>query len=483
MIALLWASGVFLGLVHLGQGLTVVRRIERQSVLVTGGPAFGAMAEAQALMKIRRPVALRQACASGRVTVPLTYGAFRPVIVLPAEADTWPQERLRAALLHETAHVRRGDWPLNMLTRVAHALYWFHPLAWLSARRARAESETAADDLVLAAGMPAQDYARQLLDVALCARRTRDMGAGAVAMALTPKIEGRLRAVLSLGRSRGEVKGRTRAMLITIAVCVLAVGSMVRVAYRATETAGPGDTAAAHVALGKKLQKEGEPRDGIPEFRRAVQLDPNDAEAQKDLAEALYAINWKRVSDATFGDATFIVYAPPPAVMDEAIPHMRRVVALRPNSLAWHCRLAQYLSGRGRHREAAVEYRRSMHLLTPLSHAHFTRNADGSIPGDVHRWHAIWYDGYRNLCDELVQVGQYQEAVVDLRQELRLNPSSADTLLKLGDALNAAGHRAEARTAWQKCLELQTPHRPGRNWWWQSQARKRLGLPDVPLSF
>ena len=45
----------------------------------------------------------------GDVSTPLTCGVLRPLILLPANARDWDEPRLRAVLLHESAHVRRRD--------------------------------------------------------------------------------------------------------------------------------------------------------------------------------------------------------------------------------------------------------------------------------------------------------------------------------------------------------------------------------------
>ena len=217
LVLLAWLSGVVLMLAQLAQGLLKVRRIATRSVIPVVGPIVGAAAKA---MSVRRPVALRQASSPGQVTVPFTYGVLRPVIVLPAEATQWPEERLRAALLHEMAHVRRHDWSIQVMGHIARALYWFNPLVWVATRRLRAESEAAADDLVLSVGMPAPEYARHLLDVALAARQTRRISQGAVAMAQSPKVEERLRAVLAQSLSRHPVTRRAAAGFLAVAVLV-----------------------------------------------------------------------------------------------------------------------------------------------------------------------------------------------------------------------------------------------------------------------
>ena len=220
-VALGWAAGALLALARIGRGATCLRVISRFSTRAPEAQIAHAKA-AMRVLRVSRPITLLTASAAARVSVPITWGALRPVIVFPAEAAAWPVDKLRAALLHELAHVRRGDWLLQTLAHLACAFHWFNPLVWLAARRMRAESEAACDDLVLAAGIPAPDYARHLLDVALGARNGRQALAGAVAMAQTARIEGRLRAVLSASSSRGAVRGRVAAWAL-IAALLLAL--------------------------------------------------------------------------------------------------------------------------------------------------------------------------------------------------------------------------------------------------------------------
>ena len=45
----------------------------------------------------------------------LVLGWLRPVMVVPREFTGWSDERVRAVLLHELAHLKRNDWPVLVL--------------------------------------------------------------------------------------------------------------------------------------------------------------------------------------------------------------------------------------------------------------------------------------------------------------------------------------------------------------------------------
>ncbi len=98
--------------------------------------------------------------------MPMTFGWWRPAIFMPADANQWTEQRRRVVLLHELAHVLRGDVAAHLVTRVILTLYWFNPFAWIAWREFLKERERATDDLVLQAGARASDYAGHLVDVA-----------------------------------------------------------------------------------------------------------------------------------------------------------------------------------------------------------------------------------------------------------------------------------------------------------------------------
>ncbi|HEX3673724.1 MAG TPA: M56 family metallopeptidase [Rhizomicrobium sp.] len=136
---------------------------------------------------------------------PVTWGIFRPVILLPNKALYWPGERLHAVLQHELAHIRRHDSLAQMLSLAACALYWPNPLVWLGARALRREAEMAADDAVLVSGMMPSDYAGELLQVAAEFRAQGLLSSLPLSMAAPSALEARLKSVLASAQPRSGV--------------------------------------------------------------------------------------------------------------------------------------------------------------------------------------------------------------------------------------------------------------------------------------
>ncbi len=179
--------GVALMLVPLGRGLLALATLSRQasgdapwlqSLRVRGGPRLG----------------------QANISVPMTFGWGRPVVLFPTSAEEWTDEERRSALAHELAHIRRGDWLLQMVSHVVVALTWFHPLTWVVRSRLLLQAEHAADDAVLAMGVRPSVYAEHLL--ARCSELAV-LRPAAVAMSPRPgQLEQRVRAILAPSRSR-----------------------------------------------------------------------------------------------------------------------------------------------------------------------------------------------------------------------------------------------------------------------------------------
>jgi biopolymer transport protein ExbD len=140
----------------------------------------------------------------------------------------WDEPQLRSVLLHELGHLRRGDVAVQWVIQIVCALHWFNPLVWFAAWRLHVERERACDDLVLASGVRASEYAAHLLHVATKLSPVTWTGAGALAMARPSRLEGRLLAVLNHQLDRRRVTGALTMAALGLGLLVLIPTAMLK---------------------------------------------------------------------------------------------------------------------------------------------------------------------------------------------------------------------------------------------------------------
>lgn len=215
-----WAAGALLLAARLWLGLHRVRGLKRGAAPIRDLDWRLEVDRLSETLAVRRTVALYE---SPRVPVAITSGLFRPFLLLCRQARSWAAERRRVVLLHEIAHVKRGDWIWLLLAEAALAVYWWHPLAWLLTRQVRRDGEKACDDLVLAAGTKPSVYAGHLLGIFRSLSSAAHPVAPAVASSRPSHFEGRLRAILdpSVGR---RALPRARAAFSAAALIASAAG-------------------------------------------------------------------------------------------------------------------------------------------------------------------------------------------------------------------------------------------------------------------
>lgn len=175
-IVVVWLLGVAVLSLRLAGGWVLVRRMAARGTVVDAALSARVRSIAARLRLRQRIVARR----SAMVGVPTVVGWLKPTILLPASAMTGlAPEQLEAVLAHELAHIRRHDYGINVLQRLAETLLFYHPAVWWLSNRIRAEREMCADDLAVSVCGDPTLYAGALRD--LEAVRTRN----ALAMAAT----------------------------------------------------------------------------------------------------------------------------------------------------------------------------------------------------------------------------------------------------------------------------------------------------------
>jgi beta-lactamase regulating signal transducer with metallopeptidase domain/thiol-disulfide isomerase/thioredoxin len=227
-----WAAGFIAILLRLLHPLVSGGRTLREASDVDDADWCSERDIAARLLGLRANVALKRH--SGAVS-PMVVGLFRPVVLLPDDADTWSHERRRLVLLHELAHVQRRDVLTQSLATLACAVYWFNPIAWWGASQMKRLREIACDDAVVTHSSVPANYAQTLLDVAR-RYRCRSM-ARAVAMARSSNVESRITAILSPSRSRAILTTRSLRAFAAVSLIVAAVAGTCQLSSRADEAA------------------------------------------------------------------------------------------------------------------------------------------------------------------------------------------------------------------------------------------------------
>lgn len=225
-----------------------------------------------ALPKTLFPVQIRQ---SGQITGPLTYGLFRPVILLP-EATGWDDmESLSFILAHECAHIRRCDCLTKLLFAAALCVHWFNPAAWVLCWLANRDMELACDEkAILSLGEASRfAYARTLLSQAEHASSCFPLFSHFGAHVLEERI------VSALKRRRRSV-WRTMAACLLVAVTLTVFGTGAAAEKTAAE---PGALAVETAELANAFPKDvwfgvGFCSDGPEEVYESLKLTTLDGE-------------------------------------------------------------------------------------------------------------------------------------------------------------------------------------------------------------
>jgi beta-lactamase regulating signal transducer with metallopeptidase domain len=237
----IWASVLLVIAASLGYAALLVKRIVNRARPLDSSDWLNPLWEVSDRLALDQPPRLLR---SEDAKMPFACGLLTPTIVLPAECDNWSLDRRRAVLLHELAHVRRHDLIGHTLGRLACAVYWFHPLVWKAAKQLRSESERACDDLALACGTRATDYAEHLLDIVTSVRGDATPSV-ALAMARRKEFEGRMLAILDPDLRHSTPSRKQSATLIgSLALIAIVVGAAAPAPRQGTEALSKTSTVA-----------------------------------------------------------------------------------------------------------------------------------------------------------------------------------------------------------------------------------------------
>ncbi|HSE53204.1 MAG TPA: M56 family metallopeptidase [Gemmatimonadales bacterium] len=203
-----WLAGALLSFARLAGGITRLQGFRRRSTIA----APSVTREVELLADRVGLARIPEVRISGDAGIPLTFGALRPVVLLPRRfADDLSVQQVRLVVAHELAHVARHDYLVNLAQCLVEALLFFHPAVHWLARTAREEREYCCDELAASvAGGDRREVARALvaLEELVGVRYSGTLAPAATGGILLRRIErlvtaapppGRFHTMLSLG--------------------------------------------------------------------------------------------------------------------------------------------------------------------------------------------------------------------------------------------------------------------------------------------
>jgi beta-lactamase regulating signal transducer with metallopeptidase domain len=164
LLLLVWIAGTAIGVGRL------LRALCKQCRALAGSPWIAGFWTDERKCELARRLGLKRFPAvhsSPAVPMPMVIGIWCPTIVVPEPAPAaWEQSQWEAVLLHEAAHIARGDPWAVLAQRSAVVLFWWCPLVYLLARRLDALRENICDDWAVQGSCDPIAYAALLVDSA-----------------------------------------------------------------------------------------------------------------------------------------------------------------------------------------------------------------------------------------------------------------------------------------------------------------------------
>ncbi len=271
--------------------------------------------------------------------------------------------------------------------------------------------------------------------------------------------------------------------LAAIVIASLSVDSCLQTAYwRNSESlwthtlACTSDNFIAHNNLGNALLQKGKVEEAIAHFQKALQINPNYAEAHYNLGNVL--LHKGSVDEAIIHYQRALQIKPDYAEdcynlgaalikrgsVDDAIANYRMALQIKPNFAEAHYNLGNVLLQKGNLDEAIAHYQRALQINPDNAETHYNfgiallqkGNLDEAI---AHFQKALqiapgYAEAHYNLGNALLKKGSVNEAITHYQKALQIKPDFAETHYNLGNVLLQKGNLDEAIAHYQKALQI-----------------------------
>ncbi len=163
-LALVWLAGAAAMLARAGSLVVEAENLRRRSRPLESAALLQLIEEARRKLGLMRRI---RVVVTEQLTSPAVLGLLTPVLILPLSVvTTLPMGQLQLILLHELAHIQRGDYLVNLFQLLAESLLFFNPAVWWISRQIRQEREACCDAVAIALAGERLQYAQTLAQVA-----------------------------------------------------------------------------------------------------------------------------------------------------------------------------------------------------------------------------------------------------------------------------------------------------------------------------
>jgi tetratricopeptide (TPR) repeat protein len=196
-----------------------------------------------------------------------------------------------------------------------------------------------------------------------------------------------------------------------------------------------------------ELAEKGQYQAAIAEWRKALEISPEDAKAHNNFGTVL----WRK------------------GAFEEAIAHYRKALEVKPGYAEARNNLAVALVQQGRLDEAIAQFQKALELKGESAELHSNLGrvlADkGKLDAAIEHWRKAvqlkpnYAEAHNDLGTGLFQKGRLEEAIAHWQKAVQVNPVFAPARFSLGDALYSRGKIPEALGHWREGLRVE-PDRP-----------------------
>jgi bla regulator protein BlaR1 len=143
---IVWIVGMFIMLVATIYSNLRISKIKKSLLLVENIELSTLFNSCKEELHIHKKIVLGN---SSLIKSPITFGLFKPYIIIPKDISMLSTKEMKYVLLHELYHCKRMDMLVNYFMCLSRTVYWFNPLVWYFLKEMKTEMEISCDYAVL----------------------------------------------------------------------------------------------------------------------------------------------------------------------------------------------------------------------------------------------------------------------------------------------------------------------------------------------